>query len=135
MTNNLYMLDTNTVSYIIKNKPTTARENLNKIKIEDVCISSITHAELFFWVERSNNPIPLKRMIDNFLKGVKILPWDLTVSKDYAVFRANAQKNGLALSGLDMLIAAHSINVKAMLVTSDKAFYKFEEELRLIDWC
>ena len=129
------MLDTNTVSYIIKNKPTTARENLNKIKIEDVCISSITHAELFFWVERSNNPIPLKRMIDNFLKGIKILPWDLTVSKDYAVFRANAQKNGLALSGLDMLIAAHSINVKAMLVTSDKAFYKFEEELRLIDWC
>ena len=134
MTNNLYMLDTNTVSYIIKNKPTSARENLNKIQIGNVCISSITHAELFFWVERSKNPIPLKRMIDTFLNGIKILPWDMNVSKDYAVFRANAQKNGLALSGLDMLIAAHSINVKAILVTSDMAFYKFERELRLLDW-
>jgi tRNA(fMet)-specific endonuclease VapC len=35
---------------------------------------------------------------------------------------------------MDMLIAAHSVAVDAVLVTNDKAFYNVEHHLSLQDW-
>jgi len=48
----LYMLDTNTASYIIKGEPVVVRKHLLKVPMETVCISSITQAELLRGVAR-----------------------------------------------------------------------------------
>ena len=46
-----YMLDTNICIYVIKHKPESVFRELKKISPEDVCISSITYAELAYGVE------------------------------------------------------------------------------------
>jgi len=46
-----YMLDTNICIYIIKNKPDSVIEELKRHDPEEICISSITYAELVHGVE------------------------------------------------------------------------------------
>ena len=48
-----YMLDTNICIYAIKNKPIVVIRKLLSHKPEDLCISSITYAELMHGVEKS----------------------------------------------------------------------------------
>ena len=48
-----YMLDTNICIYVIKTKPEKVFKKLQTIRPEDVCISSVTYAELVHGVEKS----------------------------------------------------------------------------------
>lgn len=48
-----YMLDTNICIYVIKTKPEKVFQKLQTIHPEDVCISSVTYAELVHGVEKS----------------------------------------------------------------------------------
>jgi tRNA(fMet)-specific endonuclease VapC len=47
-----YMLDTNTVSYLIKGKPIAIRDHLRQTPMSNICISTITDAELRRDVEK-----------------------------------------------------------------------------------
>ena len=49
-----YMLDTNICIYVIKHKPEKVFRKLLETDPEDVCISSVTYAELACGVEKSN---------------------------------------------------------------------------------
>ena len=48
-----YMLDTNICIYVIKTKPEKVFKKLQTFRPEDVCISSVTYAELVHGVEKS----------------------------------------------------------------------------------
>ena len=130
----LYMLDTNTASYIIKGKPVVARENLLKVPMETVCISSITQAELLRGVARKPEAKRLPIAVKEFLIRVEIMPWDSDAAEAYARLRTSCESEGTPLGTMDMLIAAHSVAVGAILVTNDKAFYKIKHDLSLEDW-
>lgn len=45
MNTNLFMLDTNTVSYVLKGLHLNVRRRLNETPMENICISVITEAE------------------------------------------------------------------------------------------
>ncbi len=129
-----YMLDTNTVSYIIKGEPTTVREHLRNIPMAKICISAITEAELLRGVAKKPDARHLPVAVKEFLLRVDILPWDSDAAKAYAILRTACDKEGKPLGNMDMLIAAHSVAVGAVLITNDKAFYNVEHHLVLDDW-
>ena len=130
----LYMLDTNTASYIIKGEPAAVREHLLKVPMESVCISSITQAELLRGVARKPEAKRLSIAVKEFLIRVDIMPWDSDVAEAYARLRTSCESEGTPLGTMDMLIAAHSVAVGAVLVTNDKAFYMVKHHLSLEDW-
>ena len=51
----LYMLDTDTSSYIIRQRPESVRARFKELHLEQICISIITYAELLYGVERSSS--------------------------------------------------------------------------------
>jgi len=128
------MLDTNTVSYIIKRQFPKISENLRRVNISDVCISAITEAELLTGLAKKPDAINLHKIVHEFLIRVDILPWDSKVAKVYATFRSQCEKQGKTLGTMDMLIAAHSISLNAKLISNDKAFYHVSHLLDLKDW-
>ena len=133
MTTKRYMLDTNTVSALIKGN-THVEKHLAKIPMENICISSITEAELLFGLEKKPGAVQLKRIVHEFLIRVDILAWDSHAAKAYAKLRASCVAHGTLLGNLDMLIAAHAISISANLVTQDQAFYKVKPKLLCVDW-
>ena len=130
----LYMLDTNTASYIIKGEPVVVREHLRQVPMASVCISSITQAELLRGVAKKPEAKRLPIAVKEFLIRVDIMPWDSDAAEAYARLRTSCEKGGTPLGTMDMLIAAHSVAVGAILVTNDQAFYKIKHDLSLEDW-
>lgn len=130
----LYMLDTNMASYIIKGEPVAVREHLRKMPMESICISSITQAELLHGVAKKPEAKHLPIAVKEFLLRVEIYPWGSDAAEIYAHLRKICECEGLPLGTMDMLIAAHSVAVKANLVTNDQAFYRVKHHLSIEDW-
>ena len=129
-----YMLDTNTASYIIKGEPAVIRERLLDVPMANVCVSAITEAELLRGVARKPEAKRLPIAVKEFLLRVEILPWDSDAADAYAQLRTACENEGKPLGAMDMLIAAHSVAVGAILITNDEAFYNVEHHLLLEDW-
>ena len=129
-----YMLDTNTASYIIKGEHAVIREHLQNVPMVSVCISAITEAELLRGVAKKPEAKRLPLAVKEFLLRVEILPWDSDAANSYAQLRTACENEGKPLGTMDMLIAAHSVAVGAVLITSDQGFYKVKHHLTLQDW-
>ncbi len=134
MDDKCYMLDTNTASYIIKGEPAVIRERLRNVPMANVCVSTITEAELLRGVAKKPEAKRLPIAVKEFLLRVEILPWDSDAADAYAQLRTACENEGRPLGNMDMLIAAHSVAAGAVLVTNDKAFYNVKHHLMLEDW-
>jgi tRNA(fMet)-specific endonuclease VapC len=128
-----YLLDTNTVSYIVKGNFPQVRERLVKVAIREVGISVVTEAEMRFGVARLPHATRLAVMVEEFLMRVESLPWDSTVARQYGVLRATLEKHGEPMGNLDLMIAAQALAAGAILVSNDRTFKKVKG-LRVEDW-
>ena len=133
--NQLYMLDTNTVSYIIKGKSPAARATLAGLKAHQIAsISVITEGELWYGIAKMPTGDLLRRALDAFLTKIRILPWDRNEASAYGQLRAKHERTGKLLGNLDMLIAAHAIAAGAILVTNNKAFAQVQDLEGIVNW-
>lgn len=128
------MLDTNTVSYALKGNPPSVREHLRRVPMAQVCISSITEGELLFGLALKPDAIKLAELVNQFLLGVTILPWDSAAAKAYATLSSSCWKQGKPLAAMDMLVASHAVSTGITLVTSDRSFHNLRPRLSLADW-
>ena len=116
-----YMLDTNTVSHLIKEHPSVVRRVV-AAPMASLCMSAITKGELFFGLAKRPDARRLHLAVRELLRRVDVLPWDSAVAEHYGVVRASLEREGKILAPLDLLIAAHALSIGAVLVTSDRAF-------------
>lgn len=129
------MLDTNTVSYIVKGTSPAARTKLARLRHDEIgCISAITEAELQYGLAKNSNAHMLRAALGSFLTKIQILPWGRAEALAYGNLRAKQEKAGKPLGNLDMLIAAHAIAVGAILITNDKAFAHVADLASTINW-
>jgi tRNA(fMet)-specific endonuclease VapC len=134
MSGSLFMLDTNTSSYLMRSQDKGIQSRLKKQGVGGVCISAITEAELLFGLLNNPTAVNLGRLVHEFLSRVDCLPWGSDAAHSYAELRAHSKAQGLSLSNMDMLIAAHSVAVGATLISNDKAFSHFSEWIELDNW-
>lgn len=100
---------------------------------ENCFISEISLAELKFGVEKSEKPEKNKKVLDNFLTGVQILP--IFHSLDlYAKEKARLQKAGTAIDDFDLLIGVTSVTHKLVMVTNNTNHFKRISGIKLEDW-
>lgn len=103
------MLDTNICIYIIKNKPQGVREKFKEFDVGDLVLSSITVSELYYGAYKSEQVEKNLLALEHFLKPFDILEYDIKASVTYGKIRANLEKRGQIIGGLDMMIAAHAL--------------------------
>lgn len=117
------MLDTNTVSYILKGLSPAARTRLTSLDQEEVaCISSITEGELWYGLTRVGASKRRRQALGDFLGRLQVLPWGRGEAAAYGAVRAKQEALGKPLGPLDTQIAAHAVAAGAVLVSSDAAF-------------
>lgn len=128
-----YLLDTNTVSYIIKGNRPRVRERLQRVAMAEVGISVITEAELLFGLARRPDATKLKIVVEEFLLRVEVLPWDSKAAQQYARIRAALEGSGEPMGNLDLMIAAQALASALVLVSSDAVFRRIKG-LKIEDW-
>ena len=127
-----YMLDTNTVSHLLKKHPAVA-SRVVAVPITALCISAVTQGELLFGLARRPEAATLHDAVWEFLRRVDVLPWDAAASEVYGPARAATQREGRVLAPMDLLIGSHALSVDAILVTNDRAFGQLPG-LTVEDW-
>lgn len=127
-----YMLDTNTVSHLIKGHPAVTKRMV-ATPMASLCISAITEGELLFGLAKRPDAKRLHLVVREFLRRVEVLPWGSVVAEQYGTARADMARQGKTLAPLDLLIAAHAQSVNVVLVTNDKAFGQVAD-LCVEDW-
>lgn len=115
------MLDTNTVSYLLKGHPAVVRRVV-ETPMSALCISAITEGELLFGLVKRPEAKRLQVAVQEFLRRVDVLPWNNAIADFYGISRVDLEKQGKTLAPLDLLIASHALGTDAVLVSSDKAF-------------
>ena len=119
-----YVLDTNTVSALMKGVPSAATR-LEKIPRADVAISQVTVAEIEFGL-RYVPPSKRRRLLQDQWQtiGAELirLPWDDDVSRAFGERKARLERAGMRMSDFDLAIAAHAIALGLIVVTADTAF-------------
>jgi tRNA(fMet)-specific endonuclease VapC len=128
-----YLLDTNTVSYIIKGNRPPVRERLLRLPMAEVGISVITEAELLFGLARRPDATKLKIVVEEFLLRVEILPWDSEAAQQYARIRAALEDGGKPMGNLDLMIASQALASGLRLVSNDAVFRRVKG-LEIEDW-
>ncbi len=128
-----YLLDTNTASYVIKGNFPRVRDRLARLSTAEIAISAVTEAELRFGAERLPTAARLRLAIAEFLQLIRVLPWDSAAAEQYAYLRTALERSGIPVGNLDLMIAAHALAIKAVLVTHDRVFRQVKG-LRIEDW-
>jgi len=70
-----YLLDTNICIYVINEKPEKVLRKFEQYPVHEFGISSITHAELQYGIEKSKNKGTNQNALDEFLLPLTILPF------------------------------------------------------------
>ena len=129
-----YMLDTNICIYAIKHKPPEVIKNFLSHDPDDLCISSITYAELMHGVEKSMAIEKNRVAITMFLSPISILDFDAYAAEEYGRIRADLERKGTPIGPMDMLIAAHAKSEDLILVTNNTREFERVNDLTVEDW-
>ena len=130
-----YLLDTNTVSYMIKGKSPAARARLEDLnEAHTICISSVTEAELRYGLAKRAAAHALRAAVEGLLFKLRVLPWGREEAAAYGLLRSELESAGKSLATMDLLIAAHAVSIGAVLVTGDQAFQHMARLSRIENW-
>jgi tRNA(fMet)-specific endonuclease VapC len=127
-----YMLDTNTVSHLLKAHAGVSRR-VKAMPMAALCISAITEGEMLFGLAKRPQAKRLHSAVRELLRRLDVRPWDSAAAEYYGPVRADMDRRGKTLAPLDLLIAAHALEAGAILVTNDRAF-EHVDGLFIEDW-
>ena len=128
-----YMLDTNIAIYVIKRRPIDALDTFNR-HAGQLCISSITLAELMHGVEKSARPDHNLRQVEDFVSRLVVLEYGNKAAAHYGDIRATLERKGRPIGVNDLHIAGHSRSEGLTLVTNNLKEFERVEGLRPENW-
>lgn len=128
-----YMLDTNICIYVIRDRPAGLRDRFNELS-EQLCVSTITLAELNFGAEKSARPIENCNILEEFLARLEIQPFSADAAFHYGRIRAELERAGRPIGLHDMLIGAHARSKGFTLVTNNRREFDRIPGLAIENW-
>jgi tRNA(fMet)-specific endonuclease VapC len=128
-----FMLDTNIVIYVIKRRPVELLDVFNR-HAGQMCISSITLAELLHGVEKSSMPDQNLRNVEDFISRIEVLEYGSKAAAHYGEIRADLERKGLPIGVNDLHIAGHARSEGLTLVTNNLREFERVNGLRTTNW-
>lgn len=129
-----YMLDTDTAGYIIKRSDPTLDRRVASVALSDICISSVTRAELLYGVHRKPGAHHLARVVTEFLATIESLPWDDEAADRFGMVAAELDAAGARIGTFDTMIAAHAIATGAVIVTNNVGHFSRVSGVTAENW-
>ena len=80
----LFMLDTDTVSYLVRGKAPALDARVTAISPGRLCISAVTRGELLYGLNLKESAHRLALLVDQVLRRVRCLPWDEAAATQFA---------------------------------------------------
>jgi len=128
-----YMLDTNIIIYIMKNRPKQVKKQFKQHKGQ-ICISSVTLGELVFGAEHSQQVERNLADIESMITRLEVLPFDNKAAYHFGQIRAALYSIGQPIGPYDMMIAGQARAVALILVTNNVKEFERVPGLQIENW-
>lgn len=132
----IYLIDTDTLIYLIKNRPAGVAARVNALLPEDrLCMSFVTYAELLKGAEKSSRKTEVLRRIDELARQVPVV-FDAShaLCAHYATQFTRLKDAGTPIGANDLWIACHALALDATLVSDNTREFKRARGLRVENW-
>ncbi len=132
-----YLLDTNAVIALLKDRPAGVRVRLRRAVTRgaSIAVSSVVLSELRYGVARSERRRENAERLRVFLSGrIDVVPFDAEDAATAGELRATLEAAGTPIGPYDMLIAAQALRGGATLVTANAAEFARVRGLAWQDW-
>lgn len=131
-----YLLDTDTLIYLIKNKPAAVAARVNTLDdAATLGMSFFTYAELLKGAERSSRRADVLARLERLTQQV---PVNYATGRDlcthYAVQFTRLKDAGTPIGANDLWIGCHALALDATLVTNNLREFARLDGLRLENW-
>ena len=131
------MLDTDTCSYVLRQRPIQVLEKMEEMGAagHSITISSITYAELLLGAERSKAKKKHLGLIHSFVECLdEILPWNDSAAESFSKLQAALYKKGTPIGPNDTMIAGHVLSLNGTIVTNNTKHFKKVSSIKIENW-
>ncbi|MBX3672511.1 MAG: type II toxin-antitoxin system VapC family toxin [Burkholderiales bacterium] len=128
-----WMLDTDTLSSLVRDPRNAVFDRLLAIEPDAACTSIVVACELRFGARRKGSRV-LTLRVGQLLDALAVLPLDAPADAHYADIRAALERAGKPIGNNDLLIAAHARSRGLTLVTHNVREFRRVPGLRVEDW-
>ena len=131
-----YVLDTNILIYLIKNKPQSVTQRVNALGEDDeLCMSFVTYAELLKGAEGSMRKADVLRRLEGLIRQVPVLyPSGAALCEHFAEQSVRLKAAGTPIGSNDLWIACHALAEAAVLVTNNESEFNRVAGLTVENW-
>ena len=124
----MYLLDTNTVIYLMKNTYPQLSAKLLTLPPSETAISAITGAGKSKWGDRT------RQLLYRFLAPFQLVPFEMADAVEAGRIRAYLEQRGNPIGPFDTQIAAQALSREMVLVTHNTKEFSRVPGLTVEDW-
>jgi tRNA(fMet)-specific endonuclease VapC len=132
-----YLLDTNAVIALLRNKPTRVREHYREAEQagDYLALSSVVLFELWYGVAKSGHIQENTERLRILLSAdLDVLDFDDEDAQTAGRIRADLEKDGTPIGAYDLLIAAQALRRDLTVITANTGEFKRVTGLNWQDW-
>jgi tRNA(fMet)-specific endonuclease VapC len=129
-----FLLDTNILIYLRRNRPAPLVARIRALAPGDAAVSAITFGELQFGAHKSSDPETSLAALEALCAGLLVLDIPLEAARHYGRIRGDFERRGEIIGGNDLWIAAHALAEDLTLVTNNEREFSRVSGLRVENW-
>jgi tRNA(fMet)-specific endonuclease VapC len=129
----MYLLDTDTVIYILKGNPAVA-EQLGQRLHDPMKISVVTYMELYYGAYKSQRVTANASRVKALGQSIEMAPINAAVAETFGMIKASLESGGNRLDEFDLAIAATALSYNLTLVTNNTDHFSRIDGLRFENW-
>lgn len=129
----MYLLDTDTIIYILKGNASVQKNLLFHIN-DPIKTSVITLMELYYGAYKSQKVTGNIAKIKTLEQSVEIITLGVASAEVFGMLKSQLEKTGLRLDDFDLIIAACALAHNLTLVTNNEKHFQRIEGLKLANW-
>jgi tRNA(fMet)-specific endonuclease VapC len=128
----MILLDTDICIHILRGNNKVIEER--KKYPDQVAVSFMTLAELYYGAEKSANAVKNRSLIEQFLLTVDVINSDNQIMHRFGLLKASLENLSLSLADADLLVAATALEKCNLLATGNLKHFSRIDGLLLANW-
>jgi tRNA(fMet)-specific endonuclease VapC len=136
LTTPVYMLDTDTCIFLMRDASTALVAKLQTVPLQQQVMSAVTFAELSYGVQASAAARRKQNqaVLNSLAQHLAVLDWPQAAAQHYGEIRLDLKKRGAQLGAADLMIAAHARAMGATVVTNNTKDFGRVKGLQVENW-
>ena len=118
----------------MKKKYPELQNRIEKEELFNICLSSVTVAELEYGIAKSMYPDRNRELLYGFLSPFDIIPFSELDAENFGYIRAYLNKQGSPIGPYDLQIAAQCVTRNLHLITNNVKEFERVPKLTIENW-